>query len=119
MKPDYHRLTLANLNNGAASDLFEYALKKALANILDENTPIKAKRKIKLEVTLTPLGQRDNIATSVSVSSDLADIKPHQHYVILSNRDGEVAAYTTDPRQQDLEFTDKDDNVTQFPGGTQ
>ena len=48
------RVTLATIGNGAALDLFEHEFQRVIANIADINTNPKQKRKINLEVEITP-----------------------------------------------------------------
>ena len=43
---DFRKVSLTNLGNGAAVELFDHELQKVLANIDDPNTDPKEKRKI-------------------------------------------------------------------------
>ena len=52
-------LTLENLGNGAAVELFDEALEKVLKNIMDPNTDPKAERSITMKVTFKPDENRD------------------------------------------------------------
>lgn len=53
------RVTLLQLSQGAAGELFDDEFEKVLRNILDINTDPKAKRKISLEIELAPAESRE------------------------------------------------------------
>ncbi len=67
------KLTLATLQEGAAAERFDRELERVMRNIADPNTPEKSKRKIVLEVTLSPSeGHREDVWITTKVSSKLA-----------------------------------------------
>ena len=68
-------LTLANLGEGAAVELFEAELEKVSKNILDPNTEAKAPRSITLKVSFKPDENRDLATVDVSVGAKLAGSK--------------------------------------------
>lgn len=69
------KVTLATIGKGAASELFDVELQRALENIDDPNRPAKEKREINIKITLLPNEQRDFCSTEISVSSKLPPIK--------------------------------------------
>ena len=72
MEPD-EVVSLVNLACGAGLERFDDELRKVLVNILDPNTPAKTRRKIKLEVILTPQDEtRDMCQVQINCSSTLA-----------------------------------------------
>jgi len=112
----YEEVTLDTLNMGAASELFEAAWNRLLANIGDENTKATAVRSISITVKVKPSETRDSATTTVSVTDRLAPLNPHEHFVILGSDGNGVHAYTTDPKQQSLGLEAAEpDNVTRFP----
>ena len=114
----YEGINLDSLNSGAVKDLFEVEWQRLLDNIFDQNTKPDAVRKVKIEIAVKPAKDRRNAATSVSVTSNLAAIMPHEASIVIGMEDGEVKAYTFDPKQQSLDFekdsADGEDNVRPF-----
>lgn len=68
-------LTLENLGDGAAVELFEAELEKVSKNIMDPNTEAKAARSITLKVSFKPDENRDLATVGVSVQANLAGSK--------------------------------------------
>lgn len=101
---DYRVVTLETLNSGAVVDLFNYEWDRMLENIQDPNTKPDDVRKIKIEVTVKPGKERDNATTKVSVSASLAKNIPHESFIVLGGDRGQLKAFTTDPKQQDLDI---------------
>ena len=116
---EYKGINLETLNSGAVLDLFDVEWKKLLQNIYDQNTKPDAVRKVKIEIAVKPAKDRRNASTSVSVKSTLAAIVPHEASIVIGvEEDGEVQAYTFDPRQQSLDFDKEEDGkVTPFNKG--
>jgi hypothetical protein len=110
---DYQCVTLETLNSGAVIELFESEWQKLLNNIQDPNTKPDAARKVKIEIAVKPAKDRRNASTSVSVTANLAPTVPHEASIVIGVENGEVQAYTFDPRQKSLDF-DEGDNITQF-----
>ncbi|MFD3261894.1 replication terminator protein [Paenibacillus lentus] len=67
-------ISLDELANGAALELFEREMRKVAENIIDPNTPWKAKRKIVLTVTISPDRRREASEVEVDVKSTLAAV---------------------------------------------
>ena len=97
-------LTLGNLGNGGAVELFEDELANVLENILDVNTEAKAKRKITLVVTFKPSADRDSAEVETKCTSALAPMNSAHATVFLARHRGKVRAITHDPRQLQMEF---------------
>ena len=117
---EYKGINLETLNSGAIMDLFNVEWPKLLQNINDPNTKPDAVRKLKIEIAVKPAKDRRNATTSVSVTTNLAAIMPHESFIVIGVEDGKVQAYTFDPKQQSLEFEDEDEGddeakVTPFP----
>ena len=111
---DYQKVSIDTLNGGAIKDLFDRELEAVLENIADRNTKPDAVREIRLVVKFKPDENRAQANSEVQCTSKLAPTKPHAGFVIFG-LDGETpAAYTTDPKQQDLGFPS---NITPMNGG--
>ncbi len=65
------KLSLTNIKEGAAVEMFDLALEKVLANIQDINTTL-APREITLKVVLTPSEHRDYVNIVLSCPKKLA-----------------------------------------------
>ena len=104
MAADRENLTLHNLGNGGAIELFETELERVLENILDLNTDAKAKRKIVLTVTFTPNSDRNEVATDVDCASKLAPMNAASATVFVGrDRHTQIPrAVTHDPRQMEM-----------------
>lgn len=100
-------ITLANIANGAAVELFAREFQRALENIDDPNTKAKAKRTITVKVILTPDEARDRIDAAVAVESKFPSVKPGTvkpgtSTMYLGRRGGKVHATEVNPKQPSL-----------------
>ena len=68
----YQAITLANLANGGAEEVFQREQKKVLDNIADVNTDYKTPREITIKVKFLPNEKRDGAAMIVQATSRLA-----------------------------------------------
>lgn len=85
-------VSLTNLMGGLAVERFDDEMKNVLKNIVDPNTPAKAKRSIKLEVTFKPDSDRGMGHIEIAVSSKLAPAEKVQTRVFIAmTRNGPVA----------------------------
>jgi len=109
---DYKGIDLNTLNQGAVLDLFAVEWQKLLDNINDPNTKPNAVRKVKIEIAVKPAEDRRNATSSVSVTSNLASIMPHNASIVIGMENGKVMAYTFDPRQQSLDFEKEEEAAT-------
>ena len=66
------KISLSNLGDGAANELFERELDRVLKDILDPNTEASAQREINLKLIFKQDDERDLGATGIKVSSKLA-----------------------------------------------
>jgi hypothetical protein len=110
----YEGISLSTLNKGAVLELFGVEWQKLLDNISDPNTKPEAARKLKIEIAVKPQKDRRNALCSVSATTNLAAIIPHEASIVIGVEDGKVTAYAFDPGQHGLEFDEDADNVKQF-----
>ena len=92
MAEEMSDVSLATLMGGLAVERFDDELVKVLRNIVDPNTPAKAKRKVSLNVTITPDKDRDITRWEVEVKSTLAPVeKVSTRVFIAMTKSGPVA----------------------------
>lgn len=65
------KLTVESLYGGGAVERFHGELEKAIANIVDPNTPAKKPRKVKLEMIIKPNEHRNMAEVLVTTSCSL------------------------------------------------
>jgi hypothetical protein len=92
-------VSLSNLGRGAAGELFEQAMARALENIRDPNTDHKTAREITLRVKIKPDEGRATGQVELSVSTKLAGVKPFKTNMFIGEERGVVVAYESDPKQ--------------------
>lgn len=99
----YKPTTIITIAGGALPELFDHALAKAMANIDDINTEAKAKRKIMIEITLTPEASRQAVEVEVAVKSKLAAAKVAEGVLFVArDRRGEPFAVESNYHQPEL-----------------
>lgn len=96
------KVTLPSLAKGAAAELFEKELQKAIANILDINTEAKAPREVILRVKMTPNEDRNIAQTEVRIESKLASFKPAETVLYVGKKAGVCIAVESNPEQMSL-----------------
>lgn len=70
------KLDFEALGRDGAAEIVNRALVEAVANIMDPNTDHTKKRKIQLEIVLTPNEQRSFVSVGYAVKAALAPVKP-------------------------------------------
>jgi len=101
------KLSLANLGDGGALELFDEALKTVLANIQDTNTSPDAARSITLTVTFKPDKSRDFGRLKYKVVPKIAPIAEQETRIFLPQApDAAGTYYATEhnPKQPNLAF---------------
>jgi len=107
MKLHQEVVTLPTLAGGAAAELFQAELERTIANVLDPNTEWDKKRKIAIEVTITPLNEdRETADVSIQAKTTLAPLRPALTRVFMGKVDGQAIAVENDPKQGDIVFTE-------------
>lgn len=96
-------VTLGNLANGAAEELFQAALSEALANIKDPNTDWNSRREIHLAIRIQSLDEtRRSCKISVGCNTKLAGIRAVPSQIVIGSRDGHLIA--AEPFRQEEMF---------------
>jgi hypothetical protein len=114
---EWKKLTLANIANGVAPELFERELSKVLENVADPNTKSDAVRSITLQVKILPDPNKEGAVISVFASSKLAPVKQAIGTTHFGKNGGKFEAYTQNINQLDLDLTDKLDKGPKIVGG--
>lgn len=96
---DEQEVSLENLSNGAAVELFNRELEKALENVLDVNTVATQKREVTLKLTIKPNEDREVGLVALAVTSKLASFKPVDSMIYIGKRNGKAVAKENNPRQ--------------------
>lgn len=96
-------ITLENLGGGAASEMFQGSLEKAIENIVNPNTKPDAVRAITLKMKIKP-GKNDRSLCTVEISCDekLAPVMPYETAMFVGMEHGVVAATEYAPQQATL-----------------
>ena len=107
-------VTLLNIAQGAAQELFEREKQRVLNNIADPYTEAKAPRSIQLKVAFKPNPERDYAIVEVTVSSKLAATSGTAAPVFIGVTEDENGEPKIVMRQQDI--AQKELGLTQPPG---
>ena len=96
-------VSLNNLGEGAAAELFDLELHRVLDNIQDVNTKATTKRVITLKVTIQPDEHRNFGVTEIASSCKLAAVKPYPTQLVFGQESpGKFVATEYNPKQSDL-----------------
>lgn len=106
---ELQKLTLDNVANGAANEIFEKEVDDLLKNIADPNTKTTQARKITLEFTFKPAPGMEYMVVEVASKSKFAPIQPVESSCHLIQRDGRLEAMS--PQMLQPSLFDDDENV--------
>ena len=106
MHSNEERISLVNLKDGAAVELFDFELQKVLENIMDPNTRAEAVREVTLKVKIKPDKDRSFGPVEIQASSKIASIAPVATQAFFGMERGEAVAHEYNPKQGNL-FEDK------------
>lgn len=102
MQTTEERISLVNLKDGAAIELFDFELQKVLDNIMDPNTKAEAVREVTLKIKIKPDKERGFGPVEIHATSKMAPIAPVMTQVFFGqDRDGAIA-HEYNPKQGDL-----------------
>lgn len=104
------KLSLVNIEGGAAVEMFDIALQKVLENIHDINTTADA-REITLKVKIHPMPEnRSVIVYAITCPTKTCGQEPVKGIADLGIKDGRLAAFGRAKKQGDIPFS----NVSSF-----
>lgn len=101
-------ISLENIADGVAKELFTHELNKVANNIADANAGATAKRSITLKFDFAPDEEREEVKVTVSAKTSLAPIKSYTKTAYTGKRNGKPTLYSGDTKQTDM----FDENVT-------
>lgn len=110
------QVSLVTLRRGAAVELVDEEIRRALANIVDPNTDPEASREITLTLKLKPEKDRERVGINISVKSKLAPPASCSASIwVLSTKRG-IFGVEDDPHQRGLfeDPTPASENVASF-----
>lgn len=99
---EYSKITLDNVGNGVAAELFEREFRQVMKNIADVNTNPTATREITLKVLIRPTADRKDGTLSVKCASKLAPVQPYATPIFFGQLAGEMEAYNHNFKQETL-----------------
>lgn len=102
------KLSLINLNQGVAVEIFDRDLEAVMTNIKDVNTDAEASRQITLTVTFKPNPDRTGAVAVVESKVKLVGVKANRGSIFILQDKGKSVAYPKDPRQEVLMFSSPD-----------
>ena len=100
---NWNEINLEQLGDGRAVAQVDECLRKVVRNITDPNTDPKAKRTVKLTITLTPAADRKTAEIEYKAEAKLATDAPGSDPLSIS-RDG--TGYINTMTQEDLPGTE-------------
>lgn len=77
------KISLTNLRDGAAIEMFDFELQRILDNIVDPNTNPKTKREVVLKVSITPDENREIGDIEITCTPKLAGQKSAMAKIII------------------------------------
>lgn len=97
---------IMDLNEGSIDELFAREWKKLLENVKDPTTEAEAKRRIVIEISVSPSSDRSMAKIVTKAKTHLASIKADEGAILLElNSKGEVVAMAREgANQQELSF---------------
>jgi hypothetical protein len=99
MPGEKEEVSLSNLCGGAIEEVFQREFAAVLANIADVNTDPEAKRKIKLEFTISPFDDRSGAQVTFACTSKTVPVQAVKGTVFLQRRGLAIVAVPHDPKQ--------------------
>lgn len=103
------KVTLSNISNGAATELFDRELTEVMKNINDKNTEAKKVRTITLKVSISPNGDRTSCETTINCHSSMAPVKGVDSSILLGKEGNKLTAY------KNYEQADMFENLIEIP----
>lgn len=99
---------LNNLGHGAAAEMFQAELDRAIANISDPNTKPEAVREVTLKVKLKPNKDRNFCAVEIHCDSKVAAAQPFESQMYVGMDKGKAVATEYNPNQGALTVKNDD-----------
>ncbi len=97
--PEVPTLSMANLREGAAEELFADALALVLKNMQDPNTDWKKPRQIRMTFTFAQDEARKMAAVDVDCTTKMPSVKPVSTVIYVGQDKGKLAAVEAPPQR--------------------
>lgn len=91
--------SILQMARGGFMEVTDLEMTRAIANIMDPNTPATAKRKITVSIELKPDDSRQNVSVSYNVKSALAPTNPVTTTLYVADEDTVVEMVPQVPGQ--------------------
>jgi len=113
-------VSLENLGNGAAAEMFAAELERVIANITDPNTKPDAARGITMKMKVKPNKERNYCGVEISCDSKLAPARPFETMFLVGMEKGRAVASEYAPKQGELfgEQPDVKGNIINLKSGS-
>lgn len=95
-------VSLQNIADGVAAELWNREMRLVAANINDQNTAALKKRTIVLKFTFAPTESREEVDVAVEAKSSLASVRPFKKTVYTGKQGGVLSLFNADQRQGEL-----------------
>lgn len=102
MTPELDHLSLINLNNGAAVEIFQKCMEEVMDNIHDYSTDPQTPRTITLKIKFEPNNDRTGAEITVTPKVELAAVKACRGSIFITSKNGKPVPYVRDIRQEKL-----------------
>jgi hypothetical protein len=99
---EFQKLSLTNIANGAAAELFDKAMDEVLENVLDENRDATVDRTITLSFKIKSNLERNMAVIAVQSKTSLAPVNPAASTLFFKMERGKAKAYTHNVHQPSL-----------------
>jgi hypothetical protein len=95
-------LTLENIAQGAAHEIFAHLVEQVVKNISDPNTNAEAERRFRLEFVFKPFADRSGAQVQIRSESKLQSVQTVMTTMFIGREKGKPTAYSNDPGQTQL-----------------
>jgi hypothetical protein len=105
------KVDLTTICGGAVPEVWAHAFQEIIENINDPNTDPKKARRITMVFDFIPDTNRNNIAIKFGVAAKPVPVSHVESNMYLAREGATLNAYTTDIRQQEMEFEPSDKKI--------
>lgn len=95
-------VNIGNVCGGAVPEIFDHEISKVLKNVADLNTDPESKRGLTIDFTFKPSPDRKSLTVRMVCKTKLAGVNSVAGTLFTSSAQGEIRAFTEDPRQTAL-----------------
>ena len=90
--------SILEMARGAIMERVDYEMARVIENVLDQNTKPTAKRKVTINIEITPDDAREILTVNTTAKSTLAPTNPVTTALFLGEQNGEVCAVEMTPQ---------------------